>query len=183
MRKEKIKCIKDILIGIVKSGFLSFGIYIASIIFFNIVVYKEDYVSERDFTPIYIGMIVFYVVANYMMYIRKQSENQKLSVEPAASFSLKKDFVSYFKSEGKYLLAVYGLLAVVLEVSLLLNIMPVSTVLLFPFPLIGIFVDKLPIPIVRSVAAYVLTMGLLLALTVLEHYRVYKHWNGSKRRK
>lgn len=183
MRKEKIKLIKDILIGIVKSGLLSFGIYIASILFFNIVIYKEDYVSERDFTIVYIFMIFFYAIANYIAYIRKQSEDAKLSVEPAASFSFKNEFLSYFKEEGKYLLAVYGLLAVVLEVSLLLGIMPVSTVLLFPFPLIGIFVDKLPIPIVRSVAAYAVTVLLLLALTVLEHYRVYKHWNGSKRRK
>ncbi len=99
-----------------------------------------------------------------------------MSVESTVSFDLKKDFINYIEEEGKYLLIIYGAMAIVLEASLILGIWSISSVLLIVFPTIGIFVDKLQIPIVRSVVAYTVTILLILALTMLERYRVYKLW-------
>lgn len=179
MQKKKSKIITNMIFGIIKSGLLSFVIYLASSVFFNIVVYKEDYVSKRDFTPVYIGMIFFYAIANYLVYIRQQSDNKKMSVESTVSFNLKNDFISYIKEEGKYLLIIYGAMAIVLETSLILKIWSILAALSIVFPTIGIFVDKFQIPIVRSVVAYTVTILLILALTMLDHYRVYKLWKTA----
>lgn len=171
---KTIKTIKRIIIGIIKSGLLSFALYLSSYYFINIVIYKEDYVSERDFTPVYILMTVLYIISNYIMYIRKRSDNKNIEVKPD-KFNVKEALASYLNEEGKLLLIIYGVLAIVNDIAKMITYpnfisIPVS----FLFPICDVFYS---FPILRMVLGYVITMIPILIITILEEYRHYKRWN------
>lgn len=174
MKESTAKTIKRIIIGIIKSGLLSFALYLSSYYFINIVIYKEDYVSERDFTPVYILMNILYIASNYIMYIRKQSDNQKIEAKPD-KFNVKEVLVAYLNEEGKLLLIIYAVLAIVNDIAKMITYPNfISIPIGFLFPMCDVFHSY---PILRMVLGYFITMTPILIITVLEKYRHYRRWN------
>ena len=165
----------DILKGIVKSEIFAFIAFAVATIPINLFVYGEDYESERDMTPVYIIIFFIYLAVNYVVYIKKAVSREELDVR-ADKFDFAADLKKYVSGDGKYILAIYGVLAVIFEISLLANFMPVATALVFMFPVGAI----ITVPVLRTVVSYVLLAAALLLVTEFERHRAFKYWNGEK---
>ena len=178
MEKNTAEIIKKQIWGIVKSGLLSFVFYLLSSVFIQIVFYSDVPAGEkRDFTPVYVCMIFIYALANYFGYVRKNCETYEENMKD--TFSFKECLTDYIRDEGKYLFIIYGVLAVIFEICR--HILPMPNIpgaaLLFLFPLAEI----IRIPILDMIAAYIVTMVTVLAVSVYARYRVYKHWHPKNK--
>lgn len=175
MNKENHELIKKQIFGIIKSILLSYVFYIPATIIMSMIFYQDVEMGERDFTPLYLCMIFIYAIAFYLTYIRKSTSEKQIS--DAETFNWKFDLVNYIKDEGKYLMIIFGILAVILEVSYFIlprdTVNPILIVIGFCFSLTKV----IEIPILRTVLAYLVTMTLILLLTTYRHYKEYNYWS------
>lgn len=182
--KNKLKdidkiTVKEILWGITKSGLIHFGLYLLSYGFMNLILYGGQYNFPRDFTIINYYMIILYAVANYYGYVKPYCNKIKLDVTDSA-FEPKKELKSYMKDEGKYILVIYGVLAVILELALIFERETeyiIALLLFFIFPMGCIFKFPYNIPVLRSILGYAVTSATTLGVFVFTRYRTYKKWN------
>ena len=180
---ENVKTIKRIVWGITKSGLYHFGLFLASYAFINIVIYKSDYSTPRDFTPVNYFLILLYGIANYYAYVKPYCEKQKIEVE-YQSFSPVNELKKYIRGEGKFLLGVYGVLAVILELALAFgpkvkNL--IATILFLIFPMGCISKPPYNIPVFRSILGYSVTALTTLGLFVYTRYRIHKKWHKKQK--
>lgn len=177
MKRTAKDFITDLLKGIIKATLLSYGIYLLTANFLAAIFY-HDTVGQRDFTPIYLSFIVIYSIAINFTYIRKESNEYYETT--AEKFNWQRDMTEYLKAEGKYVLLIYGILAVVMEIGYWMFAdaipNPVEMCLMFCFPLPLV----IRIPILRTVLAYMLTIIIHLLLTEWNHYRMYQYWKQGK---
>ncbi len=165
------RTIFDMVKGIVISELLALGLYICASIPINLFIYHEDYQSERDFTPVYFIMLFIYVIANYLVYIRKNVANGEIGKE-SEKFDLRSDIVSYIRGDGKYLFAIYGVMATVSEVLLLLR-SGAPVLFVFNFPLTAV----IGVPVIRTVVAYVCLMALIMCAVEYARYKSFRYWH------
>ena len=120
-------------------------------------------------------MGIYYLISIYILYIRKQSDKKKIEAMPD-KFDPKETLISYLKDEGKILLIIYGILAVINESRLFVNqIADYIVAALFPsFAISHIFMH---IPILRTILGFLFTMISFFTMYVLEEYRRYKKWH------
>ena len=153
-------------------------IYIFAANFLAAIFYHDAPPGQRDFTPIYLSFIGIYSIAINFSYIRKES-NEYYETN-GNKFNWKQDVTEYLKMEGNYVLLVYGLLAVIMEIGywIFMNVIPnpVEMCLMFCFPLALV----IHLPILRTVLAYILTIFLHFLLTEWNHYRMYRYWERKK---
>lgn len=177
MKRTTKEFIIDLLKGIIKATLLSYGIYLLTANFLAAIFY-HDTAGQRDFTPIYLSFIAIYSIAVNFAYIRRESSEYYETDEK--TFNWKKDTADFMKTEGKYVILVYGILAVVMEIGywLFLNAIPnpVEMCLMFCFPLALV----IHLPILRTVLAYILTIFLHFLMTEWNHYRMYQYWKQGK---
>ncbi len=182
MKKEStFQILKKVIIGLVLSSLLAFVIYGASALLL-VTVFYHDQAGERDFTPIYIVLVFIFQIAFWICYTRKTSDEFKVIRKD--SFSWKEDFRETMRGEGKILVIVMTVLAVINELSLILYEMyaenpgqnPIATALLFMFSL-GSVTGLMKIVVLRTVLAYLVTTPLLILQIVWQHSRDFKKWN------
>lgn len=169
-KKKMFKLIK----GIVLSELLAFVLYAVSAPFLSSMLYgRTDERTEEDlkFTAVYFIMFVIYIVANYIIYIRKAFDEEHLGGN--GPFALVDDLKMYISGDGRYLLIAYGVLAVVTELLMLIGGPSAATLFVFIFPLIGV----INVPVLRTVVSYVLLMVLMFAVIEWKRSRIYKYWN------
>jgi len=178
MEKNTAEIIKKQIWGIVKSGLLSFVFYLLSSVFIQIVFYSDVPAGEkRDFTPVYVCMIFIYALANYFGYVRKNCETYEENMKD--TFSFKECLTDYLRDEGKYLFLIYGILVVLYEISA--HIIPAPNFLNLPLFFLFSVAPIIQIPILDMIAAYIVTMVAVLAVSVYARYRVYKHWHPKNK--
>ena len=185
MKETKKEKIWSIIKGIALSELLALGLlFVVSIpirLFLSGGERVDLYGTEpvRDFTIDYFIMLILYVLANYIVYIRKSVDGSKLTT--GEKFDLKSDIIAYVSSdEGKLLLIIYGILAVVFEaLEIFAGYQSPSVLLIFCFPIAAV----IPVPVIRTIIAYIVTMALLLLATEYKRYRTYKYWNTDGKRR
>ena len=169
MSKETKKLLLRVVLGTVTTVLLAFVIYIASSLLLTLIFYHDTPAGERDFTPIHLTMPLIFGLAFYLSYLSKYSEE---SSNPPNSFTVKRALAEFFRSDGKLLLVLYGILAIIFEIALSFHVVPITTAL---YPCFSI-ASTLSIPILRTVIAYIITVAMIFAAAVIKHYRQYKHW-------
>ncbi len=183
MKKEStFQILKRVIIGLVLSSLLAFVIYAISALLL-VTVFYHDQAGERDFTPIYICMIFFFQLAFWICYTRKTSDEFKVIRKD--SFSWKEDFRETMQKEGKILVIVMTVLAIINELSLILYEMyaenpgmnPIATALVFMFSL-GFVTGLDKIIVLRTVLAYLVTTPLMILQIIWQHSRDFKKWGG-----
>lgn len=178
MKRTQKEFMIDLLKGIIKAILLSFVIYIFTANFLAAIFYHDAPPGQRDFTPIYLSFIVIYSLAINFAYIRKES-NEYYETDKKI-FNWKQDVMEYLTTEGKYVILVYGILAIVMEIGywIFINAIPnpVEMALMFCFPLAVV----INIPIIRTILAYILTIFLHFLLTEWNHYRMHRYWEQGK---
>lgn len=154
------------------SFIVGFIIYLFSNVILRAVFYDGQNPDEIDPTPIYLSMVVIFQIAFWIVYTRRTSD--EFSVIGKESFSWKEEFLETLKgSEGKAILIFFGILAVLSEgASLIAGQNPVTAFLLIPFALEAI----IPVPVLRIVLAYLVTVALIFVQVVWQHSRDFKQW-------
>lgn len=174
MSKENKNLISRVLLGTITTILIAFVIYIASSMFLALIFYSDSPAGTRDFTPIHLTMPVILGLAYYLAYLGKYSE--ELFVGKDGEFSIKGALTDFVKADGKYLLILYGALAILCEIALWFHIVPISTAL---YPCFSI-ASVIKIPILRVAVAYAVIMAVIFAATVIKHYRQHKYWAKKK---
>lgn len=177
-KKTAKQIIKRLIWSIVKATLLSLVFYIIFFNLFTILLYTDVEPEDRDPALLYCLFVVFYGAIFYLVHIRKYRDEYRVERDEA-SFVWISDLRSYFQNEGKYLALIYGIMVVVMELSMLIfqNGNPIGTVMLMVFPLMG----AIKLPIIRMVVSFVVTMLVAVVITLWEHKRMFDYWNRPQK--
>ena len=109
-------------------------------------------------------MLLLYYVSFYVIHERLRKETHADCFD---QFTYRKEIMSYFVAEGKYLLAIYCILGIIVDISMVITNNapqnPVGAVCAMFFPLM----PYIPIPGVRSVLSVLLCMlGAVISVTI-----------------
>ena len=178
MEKNTAEIIKKQIWGIVKSGILCFLLYLLLSIPMNIIFYSDVPADgSRNFTPVHIATVFIYAAAFYLGYVKKNCETYEENMKD--TFSFKECLTDYIRDEGKYLFLIYGILVVLYEIGA--HIIPAPNFLNLPLFFLFSVAPIIRIPILDMIAAYIVTMVTVLAVSVYARYRVYKHWHPKNK--
>ena len=173
MKKKSLgEVMKSLVPRTLVSVIVGFLIYLFSNVILRAIFYDGQNPEHIDPTPLYLSLIVIFQIAFWIVYVRRTSD--EFSVIRKESFSWKEDFFETLKgSEGRAILLLFGILAVLSEGALLIaGQNPVSAFLLVPFALEGI----IPVPVLRIILAYLVTVALIFLQLVWQHRRDFKKW-------
>ena len=175
MKKKSLgEVMKTLVPRTLVSVIVGFIIYLFSNVILRAIFYDGQNPDDIDPTPIYLSMVVIFQIAFWIVYVRRTSDD--FSVVHRDSFSWKEDFLETLKGpEGRAILLFFGILAVLSEgAALLFGQNVVTAFLLIPFALEAI----IPIPVVRILLAYLVTVALIFLQLVWQHSRDFKKWGG-----
>ena len=116
-------------------------------------------------------MLLLYIVSFYVVHERLRKETHADCFD---HFTYRKEIKAYFAAEGKYLLLIYGVLGMVVDVSMVItqnspqNIVGAICVMFFPL------ITFIPIPIIRSISSVLLCMLGAVVLVLLRSRKIKK---------
>ena len=170
---------KGLIWSIAKADLLSLVVYLVFFNLINALLYMDVPQEERNFALLYCAWAVIYAIVFYFVHIRKHSEKYVMMNQDAA-FHWRSDLRAYMAGEGKQLLILYGVLAVIMEISMLAfpTRNPIGTVLLMVFPMVGV----IRIPILRCLFSWAVTVLFALLLTVWGHRRCFLYLHRENRK-
>jgi len=170
---------KTLIWSVIKADILSLAFYLVFFNLINALLYMDVPQEERNFALLYCALAVIYAIVFYFVHIRKHSEEYVMMNQDAA-FHWRSDLRAYMAGEGKQLLILYGVLAVIMEISMLAfpTRNPIGTVLLMVFPMVGV----IRIPILRCLLSWAVTVLFALLLTVWGHRRCFLYWHRENRK-
>ena len=168
MAKEKnpwLVCLKHITLA----SLADLGVYAASAIL--LVAVFEGHRTLLDMVC-FVFLMVFYAVFFYRFHMYPRISTY---MEHGERFDPKGELMAFLRADGKIMLIIYGICAVVTEISVIVTRgapqNPVAAICMFP---IGPFM-LLPIPVLRSVICFVYAVVVLCALTLLRSRKIYKN--------
>lgn len=174
MKMTTTDIIKKQIWGITKSGLLCFLLYMLLAMPMNVVFYSDIPADgNRDFTPVHICTAFIYAIAFYLGYAKKNCEDYKEHMKEA--FNFKECFLTYVQLEGWYFFILYGVLVVLYEIGA--HVIPAPNFLNLPLFFLFPVASIIGVPVLDMFAAYIVTMGTVLLISVYARYRVHKYWN------
>lgn len=177
MTKQTKEILSRVFWGTVKTILLSFAVYFASTVFLALIFYEDVPAGSRDFTPIHISLVVIFGVSYYFGYLRKYSEERKISNHD--KFIWKEELFDFLKVDGKYLLIFYGILAAVNEAGWMIDSVNIVTSLYPCFSLSHV----ISIPVFRTLVSYVISITVIFSATMIKHYSDYLFWKNKNNEK
>ncbi len=172
------KAVKERVLGllgaVVKANLIAFGLFLLSSIILRA---AADSFGRND-KLIFLIIGIFYLYVFYATYIKQRDELYLPKGEP---FSYQAEAAAYFRTEGKYLAIILGILALICEIEMLVQVAArgedarflLTTICLFLFPL----ADLVPIPVVRMLVCFLYANGAVLLLQLLRSKKVWKQFD------
>lgn len=174
MKSEIKDSLKRILPGVVISIPITIFLYnTIGVLLIKLIIDEQTMKSEEIYTPIYIALAFFYPLVCHFCYILPLTESASIPQENV--YHLRRDILRYFRTEGKLLLIVYGICAIIFESAYIFfgdGLNTISAIFLFCFPL----AYTIPLPIVRTIIAYAVTMVLIFSLIFLNRKINFRRW-------
>lgn len=168
MAKEKnpwLVCLKHITLA----SLADLGVYAASAILLAAVF--EGHRPLLDMVC-FVFLMVFYAVFFYRFHMYPRISTY---MEHGERFDPKGELMAFLRADGKIMLIIYGICAVVTEISVIVTRgapqNPVAAICMFP---IGPFM-LLPIPVLRSVICFVYAAVVLCVLTLLRSRKIHQN--------
>jgi hypothetical protein len=168
MAKEKnpwLVCLKHITLA----SLADLGVYAASAILLAAVF--EGHRTLLDMVC-FVFLMVFYAVFFYRFHMYPRISTY---MEHGERFDPKGELMAFLRADGKIMLIIYGICAVVTEISVIVTRgapqNPVAAICMFP---IGPFM-LLPIPVLRSVICFVYASVVLCVLTLLRSRKIHQN--------
>ena len=167
MKKQLLSNFKSVLI----SSIVSFFAYLLSVVF--LAALWEN--SANRFLYMYCVIAIIYSICFYRFHMSNR-------IDTFATHGEKYNFIqetkAYLKEDGKFLIIIYGICAIVCEISYLiiyLSNMPteqnfVFILCLWFFP----FIASIKIPILRSVVSLLLASAIAILVANIRSYVIFK---------
>ena len=163
--KQWIICLRDITLA----SLADLGVYVAAAILLAAV-----FEGNRTLLDIvcFVFLMAFYAIFFYRFHMIPRI---KTYMEHTERFDPIGELKAFLRADGKNMLIIYGICAVVTEISVIVTQgapqNPVAAVCMFP---IGPFM-LLPVPVLRSVVCFVYAAVVLCVLTLLRSRKIYKN--------
>lgn len=175
MKPETKDSLKRILFGVIISIPITIFLYnTIGVLVIKLIFDEQTLKSTETYTPVYWILAFFYPIVCNFCYILRLTESS--AIPRGSVYRWRTDMLHYFRTEGKLLLIVYGICAVLFETAYLFSgdgLDITSAIFLFCFPL----AYTIPIPVVRTVAAYSVTMILIFVLIFLNRKINFIKWH------
>ena len=175
MKPEIKDSLKRILPGVVISIPITIFLYnTIGVLLIKLIIDEQTMKSTEIYTPIYVALAFFYPLICNFCYILHSTESSPIPQE--STYHWQTDMLHYFCTEGKLLLIIYAICAVIFETAYLLSgdgLDIVSAIFLFCFPL----AYTIPVPILRTVIAYTVTMFLIFSFIFLNRKIYFSKWH------
>ncbi len=170
-----LTCLKNIVFA----SLASLGVFLIGALVIAALLAEFENRSIRD-VIVYVMMMVIYAVCSYRFHMYNRL---KTYAEHTNKFSPKKELIAYICAEGKIIFVIYGIIAVVAELSALImqNITPnpilfASTFCLSPWM-------TLKIPGLRSLIAFTYSATVICLLAILRSRKIHQEETSIKRDK
>ena len=159
----------QLLFDIAKAIGVAFLIFFACQIFILASIEGEDNQIIIG-TVLTLLFIIFYLVSFYLMHVRKCIADYALDMKDE-KYSFKSDIKTILAGEGKQLAVVYGILAVIMQICMLIPArIPVTVILMPLFPIYMV----LNIPILSGFLGWIIATAGSIFTIVYGHSHVYK---------
>lgn len=166
-KKERLEFVWRMVKGIALSCVTALVLYL-----FESIVLANALEAEAEKGIVVLPMILLqiaYLICVYAFYIRHEAREFYSPEGKSGHFrSILEDYV---RREGWILMSVYGAIALITEVSLLIvpyEVNPVAFIGVLNMPLISV----IPIPVIRTVIGYAVSVGGILILTGIARKKV-----------
>ena len=165
-RKEELsRCLRSIAL----SGLSAFGMYFVSSLL--LMAATEDKTELRDMISS-IFMALAYTICLYHFHMRDRLNTYATH---SNSFDVKAELKAFLRGEGKIILMIYGICAVAAEIDLLIPRATASRPVAMVCSLcITMICGYFPIPVLRSILAFVISAVMVCLLAMLRSWKVYR---------
>lgn len=172
MKKELAEKLNDIghtILELIKSIVISWFLCLLLYIFLGFImaaVWEEN--PNKDLY-ISICVLILYFISFYVIHEQRRTE-PFCSIEE--SYTPKKETEAYFSKEGKYLFSIYGICAVIMEISFFIftgdTFNPISFICYMFFPLS----ISITIPIIRAIVCFALCVVGSISLVLIRTHNL-----------
>lgn len=169
MAKEKNPWL-TVLKHIILASLADFGVYIPLAGLLTAAIFENSKLLR--FLGAYVILAAFYAIFLYRFHMYPRISTY---VSHTRKLDCKAELRGFLRADGKILLTIYGILAVAHEASILVlqgspqN--PVGLVCAFP---LGAFWVEMPVPILRSVLAFMYASAIACGLALLRSRKIYQ---------
>lgn len=170
MAKEKnpwLICLKHIILA----SLADFGVFVASSALLAAIFEGEDKQALRNLVA-YVFMMMFYAIFFYRF---REYNRISTYMEHTERFDPKGELMAFLRTDGKIVLAIYGIAAIATEISCFIfpspTPNPIATACLFA---LGPFCGEIPVYVLRSLVGFVYAAAVLCGLALLRSHRIYK---------
>ena len=170
--------ILNVLWTYTKIDLLCYAVYLASMVFLNLIFFEDVPPGYRNFDPVYWSLHIIFFIAYHLVYTSR-IDDSKLEMTNE-KFCIKKTIKNFFKHEQLQIFLMI-LFAVLLELILLSNPAPGNLVgaALFMFIPSALAID---IPIVRTLVGFSVSMLSMIVSYVIINYKKYQYWTRSSKK-
>ncbi len=177
MSKAKQKwliCLKSIVFA----SLATLGVFLIGAIVIAAALSEIQNQFIRD-AAVYVMTMVMYAVFFYRFHMHNRLDTY---AKHTAKFDPKKELISYIHAEGKIMLAIYGIAAVVTEISaLIMQNAPQNPIMFATMFCLGPWM-VIKIPVLRSVIAFVYSATVLCLLALLRSRKIHEEENLKKKK-
>ncbi len=177
MTKEKnpwLTCLKHIVIA----SLATFGVFMACSLLIAAIFEGEDKHDLR-FLVSYLFMMAAYAIFFYRFHEYNRIDTY---AEHTDKFSLKRELLAYIRADGKYLFIIYGICAVVTDIScVVLQYSPKNFVGLLTSFCLGPWPNNIKIPVVCAVVCFVYASTVACVLAMLRSRKIYQEEAAHRR--
>lgn len=166
-KKERLEFVWRMVKGIALSCITALVLYL-----FESILLANALEAEAEKGIVVLPMILLqiaYLICVYAFYIRHEA--REFYSPEGKSGSFRAILGDYLRQEGWILLSIYGVIALITEISLLLvpyESNPVAFIGILNMPLISV----IPVPILRTVVGYAVSAGGILLMTGIARKKV-----------
>lgn len=168
MGKKKnywLTCVKHIAFA----SLATFGVYMASSLLIA-AIFEGDDKKDLRFLAAYLFMMAAYAVFFYRFHEYNRLDTY---AEHTGKFDLKKELLAYIRADGKYLFIIYGICAVVTDIScVVLQYSPKNFVGLLTTFCLGPWPNNIKIPVVCAVVCFVYASAVACVLALLRSRKI-----------
>ena len=168
-RNPWLVCLKHIILA----SLADLGVYIpAGFLIAAIFEGPEPNKATMKDLVCFLFLMAFYAVFFYRFHMYSRINTY---AEHTERFDLKAELLGFIRADGKSILIIYGICAVVTEISVIVTNgspkNPIAAMCMFP---IGPFM-LLPIPVLRSVICFVYAAAVLCGLALLRSRKIHQN--------
>ena len=165
-KKEWLICLRSIVLA----SLATLGVFlIGSIVIYAILAEIENR-SIRS-VIVYAIMMIMYAVFLYRFHIYNRLSTYAKHTD---KLDLKKELIAYIHAEGKIIFIIYGIAAIVSELSaLIMQNAPQNPIVFATMFCLGPWMS-LKIPVLRSVIAFTYSAAVICLLTILRSRKIHK---------